>query len=70
VHVQVVRVDMERRQIDLGLVDILESIRQSERHRGPRRSKAQPKRERHLKEGKPGRTQRPGRRERAARRGR
>ena len=39
VAVQVVRVDLERRQIDLGLVDILESVRASERNRGPRQSR-------------------------------
>ena len=46
VTVQVIKVDMERRQIDLGLVDILDSIRESERNRGPRRSAAEPKRAR------------------------
>jgi ribonuclease R len=59
VRVQVVRVNMEQRQVDLGLVDILERVREGER--GPRRSKAAPKRE------KPRRTQRPGRRERQQR---
>ena len=43
VKVQVVRVNMEVRQIDLGLVEILERVREGER--GPRRSKAAPKRE-------------------------
>ena len=38
--VQVVKVDMERRQIDLGLTEILDRVRDSERNRGPRRSKA------------------------------
>ena len=60
VHVQVVRVDMERRQIDLGLVEVLDALRQDERRRGPRRSKAQPKAE--LR-----RAGRPGKRERAVR---
>ena len=46
VAVQVVKVDMERRQVDLGLVDILESVRESERNRGPRRSSAEPARPR------------------------
>ena len=55
VNVQVVRVNMEVRQIDLGLVDILERVREGER--GPRRSKATPKRDKT-------RSQRPGRRER------
>jgi ribonuclease R len=63
VRVQVVRVDMERRQVDLGLVEILESVRGEERPRGPVRSKAAPKREQR-------RAGRPGRRERAGRKGR
>ena len=81
VHVQVVRVDMERRQVDLGLVEILEAVRQQ--HQGAHaragraapstgrggsvRSETKPKKERR-------RAQRPGRRERmqkqGARRGR
>jgi ribonuclease R len=40
VRVQVVKVDLERRHIDLGLVEILEAIRRSERARGPSRSRA------------------------------
>jgi len=67
VKVQVVRVDMERRQIDLGLSEILDAVRTSERHRGPRRSKAQPKREA-SRRNKP--ADRTGRRERAGRRAR
>jgi len=55
VKVQVIRVNMEVRQIDLGLVEILERVREGER--GPRRSKATPKVEKRRK-------QRPGRRER------
>jgi ribonuclease R len=43
VPVQVIKVDMERRQVDLGLVEILDSIRESERNRGPRRSLAEPR---------------------------
>jgi ribonuclease R len=65
VTVQVVRVDMERRQIDLGLVDILASVRRSEEGRGPR-TRVRPKKEEHLRTGK--RKQRPGRRERQAQR--
>jgi ribonuclease R len=57
VVVQVVRVDMERRQVDLGLVEILESVRRDERPRGPIRSKTKTKQEQR-------RAQRPGRRER------
>jgi ribonuclease R len=58
VRVQVIRVNMDVRQIDLGLVDILERVREGEV--GPRRSKARPKHER------PGKKGRPGRRERSA----
>jgi ribonuclease R len=68
VRVQVIKIDMERRQIDLGLTEILERVRRSEDNRGPRRSKAAPKAERHLKAGK--RTQRAGKRERQDRKGR
>lgn len=42
VAVQVVRADLERRQIDFGLVDILERLRESERHRGSKTSRARP----------------------------
>jgi ribonuclease R len=59
VAVQVVRVDMERRQVDLGIVDILEAVRREERPREAIRSKTKPKRESR-------RVQRPGRRERQA----
>src|SRR6266446_1236743 len=34
VSVQVIRVDMERRQIDLGLTEILDAVRESEKIRG------------------------------------
>ena len=61
VKVQVIRVDMELRQIDLGLVEILERVREGER--GPRRSKALPKSDKRRK-------QRPGRNERRQRKGR
>ena len=43
VTVQVVRVDTERRQIDLGLVEILDAVRESERSRRPRRSRVRPR---------------------------
>jgi len=65
VRVQVVRVDMERRQIDLGLVEILETLRADEKKRGPRHSKARPKREQREARTK---RQRPGRRERERKR--
>jgi ribonuclease R len=70
VTVQVVRVDLERRQIDLGLTEILDAIREGEDRRGPRRSKATPKGEewktRGKGKGKGKGKGRPGRRERAA----
>jgi ribonuclease R len=63
VRVQVVRVDMERRQVELGLVDILDTVRREEGRRGAPRSTVRPK-----KEEWGGRKwkQRLGRRERAA----
>jgi ribonuclease R len=61
VKVQVIRVNMEERKIDLGLAEILERVREGER--GSRRSKAAPKTEKRRK-------QRPGRRERQGRKGR
>ena len=63
VVVQVVRVDMERRQVDLGLVEILERVRRDERARGPQRSTVRTKVEKR-------KAQRPGRRERQGRKGR
>ena len=75
VNVQVVRVDQERRQIDLAIAEILDAVREDESRRGPRRSHARPKIEerkgtpeqrRKLKAGKR-RAARPGRRERASR---
>ena len=75
VTVQVVRVDLEKRQIDLGLEDVLEAVRVDERRRGPARSQARPKKEqrkgtpeerRKIKQAAGRRKkQRPGRRERA-----
>ena len=61
VSVQIVRVDPERRQIDLGIVEILDAVRASEQRRGPRRSRARPKRKGAV---------RPGRRERHVRKAR
>jgi ribonuclease R len=55
VNVQVIRVNMDVRQIDLGLVEILERAREGER--GPRRSKAVPRHEKKRK-GRPGRRER------------
>jgi len=60
VKVQVIRVNMEVRQVDLGLVEILERVRDGER--GPRRSRAVPK-------GDKRRKPRAGRRERQQRKG-
>ena len=63
VDVQVVRVDMERRQVDLGIVEILEHVRRDERGTRQVRSRVKPKTERQ-------RSQRPGRRERHAKKSR
>jgi ribonuclease R len=62
VRVQVVRVDMERRQVELGLVEILDTVRREEGRRGAPKSKVRPKKEQR-RGGK--RKPRPGRRERA-----
>jgi len=60
VEVQVIRVNMDVRQVDLGLVEILERVREGAQ--GPRRSRATPKTDSRRK-------QRPGRREREIRKG-
>ena len=57
VLVQVVRVDMESRQVELGLVEILKAVRREPRPREAGRSKAGPNSDRR-------RAPRPGRRER------
>ena len=61
VKVQVIRVNMDERKVDLGLSDILERVREGER--GSRRSKSAPKAEQRRK-------QRPGRNERQKFKGR
>jgi ribonuclease R len=71
VRVQIVRVDLDRRMIDLGLEDVLDAVRHDGRHRGPARSQARPKQEQ--RKGTPEqrrrrKAQRMGRRERAVRR--
>jgi ribonuclease R len=77
VSVQVVRVDLERRQIDLGLEDVLAAVAADERRRGPSRSHVRVKREqrkgtpeerRKIRAAKRGRKQRPSRRERGTKR--
>jgi ribonuclease R len=70
VKVQIIKVDMERRQIDLGLEDVLAKVRRDERSRGPTRSSARPKKEQRkgTQEERRKRKQRPGRNERKARR--
>lgn len=71
VRVQVVRVDMERRHIDLGLADVLDTVRRDERRRGATRSKARPKKEQRKstpEQRRRRRASRPGKRERAAKR--
>ncbi len=57
VRVQVIRVDLERRQVDLGIADILSAVRTTGRGRAPRR------------EGERGESRRPNRRARIARAG-
>jgi ribonuclease R len=61
VKVQVIRVDMERRQIDLGLSEILEAVRRSARP-NTRRSKVEDRKEQGRR---PKGRSRPGKRERA-----
>jgi ribonuclease R len=58
VRVQVAKVDMEHRRIDLGLVEIIEAVREGDRRRTASRASGRRK-----TEGTP--KQRPGRRERA-----
>jgi ribonuclease R len=69
VAVQLIRVDLGRRLIDLGLAEILASVRASEDHRGPRRSRAEPRRQDRRQDGRaPARSKgskRPGPRGRA-----
>jgi ribonuclease R len=60
VQVQVVRVDLDRRQIDLGLIDILEAVRRDEGRGRPARSRVKPKERK--KRSRPGRRERRGRR--------
>ena len=74
VSVQVVRVDLERRQVDLGLEDVLAAVSADERRRAPSRSHAQIKKERRKTTPEQRRVaararkqQRPGRRERGTR---
>ena len=62
VKVQVVRVDMERRQVDLGLVEILERVRESERNRGPRREQGRSRSEERRKPARRARNERRQRR--------
>ena len=52
VAVQVVRVDTARRQIDLGLVEILDAVRESERNQGPRRRRVMRRGRPHAGEGR------------------
>jgi ribonuclease R len=56
VTVQVIRVNMDSRQVDLGLVEILERVSQGER--GPRRSSARPKHQQRKRKQRPGRNER------------
>jgi ribonuclease R len=77
VTVQIIKVDMERRQVDLGLSEILDRVRESERNRGGRPrafgASARPVRAGNprsagaVKSSSSKKAQRPGKRERAAR---
>ena len=69
VKVQVIRVDMERRQVDLGLVEILERVRESERTRSAAQPGAAEAREATARSSGPGakRAERRGKRKRARR---
>ena len=67
VEVQVIRVDLERRQIDLGLMEILDAVRRSGRPRGDGRKPPQRQPAKHEERGRP-RKKRPGRRERSTKR--
>jgi ribonuclease R len=64
VLVQVVRVDMERRQVDFGLVEILDNVRRVAQPRSAIRSRTKPKAEQRRAR----KSQRPGRRERMEKR--
>jgi ribonuclease R len=64
VRVQVLRVDMDRRQVELGIAEVLETVRRDERARGPRRSQAAPKKGRPAPP-RTGKRRRDGTRERA-----
>jgi ribonuclease R len=61
VKVQVVRVNMELRQIDLGLVEILERVREQA---GPRPTRGRPRRDTGKRKGRPGKRERRERRRR------
>jgi ribonuclease R len=56
VTVQVIRVNMDLRQIELGLSEILARVQAG--NRGPGRSKARPKRESRLRKSRPGKRER------------
>ncbi len=75
VKVQVIRVDLERRQIDLGVSEILDAVRASERGAGPagavrrdRRAAAEALTARERR-GRPGRRERAGEKRPRRRRG-
>ena len=69
VKVQVIRVDLQRRQVELGIDEVLERVRRDERARGPRRSTAGARKTAPPAGGPRRRSaSRPGKRERAGRR--
>ena len=70
VRVQVVRVDMERRQIDLGIEDVLERVRRDDGRQGAPQSQVRPKKEQRKatpEQRRKRKAARPGRQERANR---
>ncbi len=66
VRVQVIRVDLHRRQVELGVEEVLAVVRRDERARGPKRSTARPRPGAAGGAGRRG-AGRPGRRERVGR---
>ena len=59
IRVQVIRVDQDRRQVDLGVVEVLDRIRESERNRGPRSEQGRCTRARRAaSKGRPGKRER------------
>ena len=69
VRVRVLRVDMDKRQVELGLVDILKAVRQGDGTRGARPVGPRPKKAAMPRREPVRKRQRPGKNERRSRRG-